>query len=109
MLNATEIKPHTAILLFNPIATFPEGVDAARLDVIVAVSRKGVDERLEARTTIVPRREADRLFAFPLKGRVLVGTGTISRLITGAGTASIRCSRRPDTIATQRATASTSS
>lgn len=75
MLNATEVPAHGKVLLFNPIARFPADVKVGTLKVVVALSRKGVDERIEAQTTVTPKPEGARRFAFPLKGRVLVWDG----------------------------------
>ena len=75
MLNATEVPAHGKVLLFNPIARFPADVAVGTLKVVVALSRKGVDERIEATATITPRGEPEARFAFPMKGRVLAWDG----------------------------------
>ncbi len=75
MLNATEVPAHGRVLLFNPISRFPADVAVGTLKAVVALSRKGIDERIEATTTLTPKRDGQTLFAFPLKGRVLVWDG----------------------------------
>jgi hypothetical protein len=75
MLNAQKVPAHGRVLLFNPFAHFPADVAVGRLDFTLALSREGVDERIEARTSVTPRPDRGRLFGFPLRGRVLVWDG----------------------------------
>lgn len=75
MLNAAKVPGHGKVLLFNPFAHFPSDIPVARLDYTVALSRQGVDERIEAKASVTPRAEPDARFAFPLKGRVQVWDG----------------------------------
>lgn len=75
MLHATEVAAHGRVMLFNPMPRVPADVKVGTLTTIVALSRKGVDERIEAHTTVTPRPEPKQLFAFPMKGRVLVWDG----------------------------------
>lgn len=75
MLNTTSVPAKSRVMLFNPFAHFAADVPIGRLDYAVVLSRKGVDERIEARTRVTPRHEPQRLFAFPLQGRALVWDG----------------------------------
>lgn len=75
MLNARTVPGHGEVLIFNPFAHFPADVSACRLDFTLALSREGVDERIEASTSVTPRAEPEQRFAFPLRGRVLAWDG----------------------------------
>lgn len=75
MLNATTVPARGKVMLFNPFAHVPGGVPVGRLDFTVILSRKGIDERIEARVSVTPRGEPSQRFAFPMTGRVHVWDG----------------------------------
>jgi len=75
MLNARSVPAHGKVLIFNPFAHFPADVPVARLDFTAALSRQGVDERIEATSSVAVRADDEPAVRFPLRGRVLAWDG----------------------------------